>query len=109
MRRYTRNFLNSAGSAALAAVSFANRFFRTGSSEPFAPTKRKPRFKPKRKVASARRHAKRQTSRAAYKKQLAKERAIGVDPIFFNLPRAEKELLRKDWLAASTAWDRAHD
>lgn len=108
MKSLTRLLLSSAGALVFGAVNAAKSAYSSAPREAFAPTKRKPNIKPKRKVASVKRQQQREAARAVLEKRIMKEREIGVDPIYLNLPRIQKEGLRKSWLGKSATWDRAH-
>jgi len=101
-----RTFLS--GGASLGAL-FAGIVSRTEKKrEPFAPTKRKPEFRRRNAVASAKRAASRSAAHERYERQLRKEREIGVDPIFWHGDSSRKMEARRFWQKQSREWDRAH-
>lgn len=99
----------TASAAAMLTGMMANDVERLRRSrDTFAPTKRKPEVKRKRRLASDKRDRQRKTAHAAYERQLRMEREIGIDPIFLNGSRAEKDAARPAWLRQRHEWLRAN-
>lgn len=46
---------------------------------------------------------------ATFLRQIAREKAVGIDPIYLNgMPRGVREDLRSNWRAQAAVWDKAH-
>lgn len=104
MRTFGKFLAFGAGVGALIAAAAANVAARV-QPEPFAPTPRKPNFRPTRKIASRGRAEARMQAKERFYKQLSKEREIGVDPIHLHGSSLRKDAMRPAWLKKSREWD----
>lgn len=90
-------------SAAALMSDFASRIPDTRSYGQ-RPTPRKPERRKRFPVASPHRHRQRLLAKFAYRKQLRKEREIGVDPIYAN-GLVDRHAASAEWRKRSRAWD----
>lgn len=104
MRTFGKFLAIGAGIGALLAAATASVAARS-KPEPFAPTSRKPYYRPARKIAARDRAEARMRAKERFYKQLSKEREIGVDPIHLHGPSLRKEAMRPAWLKKSREWD----
>ncbi len=99
-------FLSASAGVIMAALAASAIF--AAKPAPFAPTPRKPNYRPSRKIASRGRAEARADAENRFYKQLSKEREIGVDPIHLHSAKRQWAEPRDVWLKKSRAWDQAH-
>lgn len=104
MRTFGKFLAFGAGIGALLAAATTSAFGRV-QPDPFAPTPRKPNYRPTRKIAALDRAEARMRAKERFYKQLSKEREIGVDPIHLHGSSLRKEAMRPAWLKKSREWD----
>jgi hypothetical protein len=105
---YKKLLLSAAAAVGLKSGMAANARFAFGKTFGERPTKRKPERRVAAPIASTKRARRRAEAQSRFDRQIEKERAIGVDPIFLHGSSLRKDALRPGWLKKSAEWDRAH-